>query len=138
MRQGGIHLGRAPAFRNAYCALGLAAALCARWGLFVVEPFDRPTPFFPLPGWTCDLPLADRPLCTEPAVPFRPRFGWYWHNWDYDADTYPTTRYEAYAEIVMLTPEQAKSEPRAVDAQDIVSHLGPIVQPPPPPPPAKP
>jgi hypothetical protein len=59
---------------------------------------------------------------------YRP-FGWYWHDWDY-ADTYSTTRYEAYAEIVLLTPLQARNEPRAVDANDIIAHL----MPPPPPP----
>jgi len=58
------------------------------------------------------------------------RFGWYWNDWDY-ADSYPTTRYDAYAEIVMLTPDQVKSEPRALDANDIAAHLTP---PPPPPP----
>jgi hypothetical protein len=63
---------------------------------------------------------------------YRHRFGWYWHDWDWDyADTYPTTHYNAYAEIVLLTPEQAKLEPRSVDAQDVVTHLTP------PPPPAK-
>lgn len=59
-------------------------------------------------------------------------FGWYWHDWDYDyADTYPTTRYDAYAEIVMLTPDQAKKEPRALNADDVIAHITP------PPPPAK-
>lgn len=61
------------------------------------------------------------------------RFGWYWHDWDYGyADTYPTTRYDAYAEIVMLTPDQAKKEPRALNADDVIAHLTP----PPPPAPA--
>ena len=61
---------------------------------------------------------------------FHRPFGWYyWSDWDY-ADTYATTRYEAYAEIVLLSPEQARSEPRAVDANDIIAHLTP---PPPPP-----
>jgi len=61
------------------------------------------------------------------------RFGWYWHDWDYadSADSYPTTRYDAYAEIVMLTPEQARSETRALDANDVAARLTP---PPPPPP----
>ena len=54
---------------------------------------------------------------------YRP-FGWYWHDWDY-ADTYSITRYEAYAEIVLLTPEQARNEARAVDANDIIAHLTP-------------
>jgi len=60
---------------------------------------------------------------------FHDRFGWYWHDWDY-ADSYPSTRYDAYAEIVMLTPEQAHGEARALDANDIVARLTP---PPPPP-----
>lgn len=54
---------------------------------------------------------------------FHRHFGWYWHDWDYDADTYATTHYEAYAEIVLLSPEQARSEPRAVDANDVIARL---------------
>jgi hypothetical protein len=62
---------------------------------------------------------------------FGPRFGWYWHDWDYDqADTTPVTHYDAYAEIVTLTPEQAKAEPRALNANDVVAHVGPLAQPP--------
>jgi hypothetical protein len=61
---------------------------------------------------------------------FHHRFGWYGWGPDY-VDSYPTTDYEAYAEIVLLTPEQAKNEPRAIDANDVVAHLTP-----PPPPPA--
>ncbi len=61
---------------------------------------------------------------------FRDRFGWYEHDFDY-ADTYPSTRFDAYAEIVMLTPEQVHGEARALDANDIVARLTP---PPPPPP----
>ena len=56
------------------------------------------------------------------------RFGWYWNDWDY-ADSYPTTRYDAYAEIVMLTPEQAKSESRALDANDVAQRLAPPMPP---------
>jgi hypothetical protein len=71
----------------------------------------------------------------EPGWPgwpgFRGGFGWYWHDWDYEqADTYSTTRYDAYAEIVTLTPEQAKNEPRALNADDVVAHLTPTVPPP--------
>ena len=59
-------------------------------------------------------------------------FGWYWHNWGFDdADTMPITRYEAYAEIVLLSPEAAKKEPRALEANDVVAHLGPKAVPPP-------
>jgi hypothetical protein len=58
---------------------------------------------------------------------FRPR-------WGYGAFGPPlmisqTTRYEAYAEIVVLKPGQEKSETRAVDARAIVSHLGPDAAP---------
>ena len=35
------------------------------------------------------------------------------------------TRYEAYAEIVILSSGQERSETRAVDAREIVRHLGP-------------
>ncbi len=52
---------------------------------------------------------------------YRP-FGWYWHGWDY-ANTYASTRYNAYAEIVLLTPGQAKAEPRALAANDVIEHL---------------
>ncbi|MBV9331789.1 MAG: hypothetical protein JOZ55_09585 [Alphaproteobacteria bacterium] len=61
---------------------------------------------------------------------FHRHFGWYWHDWDY-ADTYSTTHYDAYAEIVLLTPEQARREPRAVDANDVVARLSPPRPPPP-------
>ena len=78
---------------------------------------------------------ADRRYFTEfdggPDWGFHHHFG-YWGGWGY-ADTYSTTtRYEAYAEIVLLTPSQAKAEPRALEAKDVIAHLGP---PPPPPPP---
>lgn len=70
-----------------------------------------------------------------PYGPYR-HFGWYWHSWGFDNDvqTRPITRYEAYAEIVMLTPDQAKADPRSLDAQDVLTRLGPRVLPPPPPP----
>jgi hypothetical protein len=58
-------------------------------------------------------------------------------SWGYSAFGPPlmisqTTRYEAYAEIVVLKPGQEGSENRAVDARAIVSHLGPEAAPPPP------
>jgi hypothetical protein len=68
-----------------------------------------------------------------PDGPFGPGygFGWYWHSWAFDeVQSRPVTRYEAYAEIVMLTPEQAKSEPRALDARDVMTRIGPRVMPP--------
>ena len=68
-------------------------------------------------------------------------YGWYWHSWAwgpygpygpaYGAETSrPITRYKAYAEIVVLTGDQAKKEPRAINAHEIIDHL----RPPPPPP----
>jgi len=54
--------------------------------------------------------------------------GWYWHNWG-EESTYPVTRYEAYAEIVLLTDEQAKAEPRAIRAQEVIDHLGSLAKP---------
>lgn len=56
---------------------------------------------------------------------FRPR-------WGYGAFGPPlminqTTRYEAYAEIVVLKPGQERNENRAVDAREIVNHLSPQV-----------
>ncbi|MDE1937821.1 MAG: hypothetical protein KGI68_02275 [Alphaproteobacteria bacterium] len=62
-----------------------------------------------------------------------PGYGWYWHSWPYDpgmatADSFPSTRYDAYAEIVVLTDEQAKNEPRAVNAEEVLKHVGPEVK----------
>ena len=62
--------------------------------------------------------------------------GRYWHSWAYggfgeDVTSYPTTRYEAYAEIVLLTDDQAKNEPRAVHAQEVLDHIGPSAYAPP-------
>ncbi|MEI9996195.1 MAG: hypothetical protein WDM91_16485 [Rhizomicrobium sp.] len=68
-----------------------------------------------------------------------PGFGWYRHSWRYDPwdpfwqnTTFPTTRYEAYAEIVLLTPEQAHQDPHALQASDVIARLGPAAVPPPP------
>jgi hypothetical protein len=60
--------------------------------------------------------------------------GWYWHSWPYGGwgarggmeTSRPITSYEAYAEIVLLTDEQAKGEPRAMNAQDVLDHIGPM------------
>ncbi len=76
------------------------------------------------------------------AIPEPGWGGWrgpgYWRfrpHWGYDpfgpdVDIITTTRYEAFAEIVLLTPDQVAHEPRAVNAQEIIAHLTP---PPPPP-----
>ena len=66
---------------------------------------------------------------------FGPRFGYshfgYWNfrpRWGYGAfgpnvDIVSTTRYEAYAEIVLLNDAQAAREPRAVDAHAVIQHM---------------
>jgi len=60
-----------------------------------------------------------------------PGRGWYWHSWPYERqfDAFAVTRYEAYAEIVLLTDEQAKAEPRAVNAQEVLDRIGPSTKP---------
>lgn len=70
----------------------------------------------------------------------RTRFGgWYYSNWIYDdpfgRDPFDrgittTTRYSAYAEIVMLHAAQLGREPRAISAREVINRL----RPPPPPP----
>jgi len=60
---------------------------------------------------------------------FRP--GWGYSAFGSDVDIVSTTKYESYAEIVVLNDEQAKREPRAVDARAVLAHMPP---PPPPPP----
>jgi hypothetical protein len=63
----------------------------------------------------------------------------YWSyrpSWGYsafapDVDIITTTRYEAYAEIVLLTDAQASGEVRAVDAHEVIAHLTPPPAPPP-------
>ena len=69
---------------------------------------------------------------------WRAGFGGYWHSWPYgpferDATSIPTTRYEAYAEIILLTPDQAKADPHALRADDVITRLGPAAVRPPPP-----
>ena len=66
----------------------------------------------------------------------RPRFGLdYWSfrpRWGYGpfgppVDIIASTRYEAYAEIVLLRPADAAKEPRAVDARAVIDHLRPAM-----------
>ena len=77
------------------------------------------------------------------AVPFGPGPGAYWGRrggfgywgglgfaYDPMQDVVVRTNYEAYAEIVLLTPEQAAKEPRAINASDVISHIGPQAAPP--------
>jgi hypothetical protein len=57
-----------------------------------------------------------------------PGRGWYRHSWAFGpapVETFTTTRYEAYAEIILLTDDQAKNDPHALGAQDVLDHIGP-------------
>jgi hypothetical protein len=59
-------------------------------------------------------------------------YGFYrWGPPDFESEAYtvPITRYEAYAEIVLLTEPQAQKEPKALNAQSVIDHLGPLVAP---------
>jgi hypothetical protein len=59
-----------------------------------------------------------------------PGYGWYWHSWDFGlSEAYPISNYTAYAEIVLLKDDQAAKEPRALRAQDVLDHLGPLPAP---------
>jgi hypothetical protein len=63
-------------------------------------------------------------------------YGRYWHSWPYGGwgggmeTSRPITAYEAYAEIVLLTDDQAKTEARAIHAEDVLEHVGPTARPP--------
>jgi hypothetical protein len=56
-------------------------------------------------------------------------FGGYGFGYDPAVDVVTRTNYEAYAEIIMLTPEQAAKEPRALIADDVIAHIGPDAAP---------
>lgn len=53
--------------------------------------------------------------------------GGYWGGLAYEpsVDIISRTKYEAYAEIILLTPSQAATTPRAINAQDVMMHVGP-------------
>ena len=78
------------------------------------------------------------------ADPFYGPRAYYWSSWPYYGYPYgpygfggpfgygygygglrPTTSFSAYAEIVTLRPEQAASNPRAIDAQSLLQRLPP-------------
>ena len=75
------------------------------------------------------------PTGPEPGFGFRGY--WRFHpHWGYgafgpDVDIVASTKYESYAEIVLLTDAQAAHEPRAVDARAVIAHLAPPPAPPP-------
>jgi hypothetical protein len=54
---------------------------------------------------------------------FRPRWGY--DPFGPDVDIVTTTRYEAYAEIVLLKDSDVAREPRAVDARAVIAHVAP-------------
>lgn len=60
-------------------------------------------------------------------------YGWYWHSWawspSYDSVSRPITRYQAYAEIVLLTDAQAEQHPGAINAHQLMQHLEPVIAP---------
>ena len=71
-----------------------------------------------------------------PPAPYwgRPRGFGYWGGWGfaYDpmVDVVVHTNYDAYAEIVLLTPDQAAKEPRAINANEVITRIGPQAAPP--------
>ena len=71
----------------------------------------------------------------DPFWGYRRGFG-YWGGWGfaYDpmVDVVVRTNYDAYAEIVLLTPEQAAKEPRSLNAADVIARIGPEAAPRPP------
>lgn len=58
---------------------------------------------------------------------FRPGFGY--GAFGPDVDIVTTTSFQAYAEIVILTDDQAAHEPRAVDAKAVIAHVTPSSEP---------
>ncbi|HJS45266.1 MAG TPA: hypothetical protein VJ753_02585 [Rhizomicrobium sp.] len=63
----------------------------------------------------------------------RPRGFGYWGGWGFPYepmyDVVVRTNFDAYAEIVLLTPEQAGKEPRALNAAEVISRIGPEAAP---------
>jgi len=57
--------------------------------------------------------------------------GWGGWGFAYDpmVDVVVRTNYDAYAEIVLLTPDQAAKEPRALNANEVITRLGPEAAP---------
>ncbi|MBA2588337.1 MAG: hypothetical protein H0U98_06895 [Alphaproteobacteria bacterium] len=57
-----------------------------------------------------------------------------WGGWGFAyepaVDVVVRTNFEAYAEIVLLTPDQAAKEPRSLNAADVITHVGPDATPP--------
>lgn len=60
---------------------------------------------------------------------FHPRWGY--GAFGPDVDIVSSTKYESYAEIVVLNEDQVAREPRAVDARAVIAHVAPPPAPPP-------
>ena len=81
---------------------------------------------------------ANHTYDTVPYGPPDPYFGgrrgfgyWGGYGFAYDpmVDVVVHTNYDAYAEIVLLTPDQAAKEPRALSAAEVISRIGPEAAP---------
>jgi hypothetical protein len=57
---------------------------------------------------------------------YYPYRSWYW-NYPYWAGGWQTTTYSAYGDIMMLTPEEARRFPDAIDAASLLQRLQPPV-----------
>ncbi|MCU1386477.1 MAG: hypothetical protein JWL71_5174 [Acidobacteria bacterium] len=77
---------------------------------------------------------------TIPYVPPDPFLGGYsrrgfgyWGGWGFAyepaVDVVVRTNFEAYAEIVLLSPEQAAKEPRSLNAGEVITRIGPDAAP---------
>src|SRR3569623_1927967 len=78
------------------------------------------------------VPMAPPP---DPWWGYRRGFG-YWGGfgfaYDPSVDIVTRTNFQAYAEVVLLTPEQAAKEPRSVNANEVIARIGPdAIKPPP-------
>lgn len=58
--------------------------------------------------------------------PWYRRHPWFSH-WDngFDMPIRVSTSFEAYAEVIFLTDEQAKADPHAIPAQEVIDRIGP-------------
>lgn len=73
-----------------------------------------------------------------PPDPFwgRPRGFGYWGGWGFpyepSYDVVTRTNFDAYAEIVLLSADQAAKEPRSLSATEVINRIGPDAAPKPP------
>jgi hypothetical protein len=68
-----------------------------------------------------------------------PGYGFYWHTWPWghrsafggsfsSGTARPVTSYTAYADVVLLSAEQARDEPMAFDARMVQETIGPSIR----------